>query len=264
LKKTYPKCAFEMRDKQDLFVKIFEDEAYNNRKMNNLTASLSSILQDFLVLEHLKKGSAPRQELLSEIYRERKLDRLSIQQLSGLQKSFDTKRDATTQRYYKQFKLYHELYFHPETRRMLWQESEDYNFLKSALNNLKLFNAHTRLRYLCEIKFRGAKTPKEFALNPKELKAIEELIHQHDAPLLEIYWLLYHILRQPDDNVFKAVTWMRSEKCWIFINLESRMICISVNPDTCLAHTLLISRYWLPNWGKPSGWKNLYTPERND
>lgn len=199
LKKQHPECSFTKEYKKELFAQIFGKEKYNIKKMNNLMASLSSILQDFLLLQHMKKGAA-RHKGLFEVYQERNLDKESMQQLRYLHNNFEQP-DATDLRYYEQFKLYHDLYFHPETRLVTWKEGEEYKYLETALQNLKLFYAHTRMHYLCEINFLGTPTT-EFELTPEEDKYFEELIDRHDAPLLEIHRLVYSIQREPDEEVY--------------------------------------------------------------
>lgn len=205
LKKTYPDCPFEVEDKQTLFIKIFEGEAYNTRKMNNLTASLSSILQDFLLLEHMKKGGAVRRQILSDIYKERQLSKLSIQQLSAQEKRIREQPKPFTFRYYEALKLYHELYFHFETKRTKSRKGQDYEYLKAALTNLRLFYTHLWLRFICEMNFREGSSTEEFKLKEEEEGYIERLIHQYDVPLLEIYLLLYKILRQADDDAYERL-----------------------------------------------------------
>jgi len=204
LKKTHPECPFETKNKQELFVKIFDGEAYNTRKMNNLTASLSSILQDFLLLKHLKKGTTVRHKALSEVYKKRKLSKRSMQQLLGLEKKFQEQPSPDTFRYYEELKLYHELYFHFETKRTKSRRGQDYGYLKEALKNLRLFHTHLWLRYICEMNFRESNT-KEFELTKEENDHIENLIHKYHAPLLEIYLLLYKVLRQADGNTYKRL-----------------------------------------------------------
>jgi len=201
LKKKHPECPFTKAYKKELFAQIFDKEEYNIRKMNNLMASLSSILQDFLLLQHMKKGSIARHKGLFETYQERKLNKESMQQLWYLHNNFEQKPDATALRYYEQFKLYHGLYFHPETKLVTWKEGEEYKYLEAALQNLKLFYAHTRMHYLCEINFLGTPTT-EFELTPEDDKYFEELIDHHDAPLLEIHRLVYSIQQKPDKEVY--------------------------------------------------------------
>jgi len=201
LKKKHPKCSFTKEYKEELFVKIFGKEEYSIKKMNNLMASLSSILQDFLLLQHMKNGSIARHKGLFEAYQERNLNKESMQQLRYLHNNFEQQPDATALRYYEQFKLYHDLYFHPDTRLVTWKVGEEHKYLEGALQNLKLFYAHTRMHYLCEINFLGAPTA-EFELTPEDDKYFEELIDRHDAPLLEIHRLFYRIQQKPDEEVY--------------------------------------------------------------
>jgi len=205
LKKRHPECLFTDEDKRKLFAQIFDTEKYSLKKMNNLMASLSSILQDFVLLQYMKRGTIERRKGLYEAYHKRKLNRYSFQQLRYLQKDFEQQPDTTAFRYYEQFRLHHELYFHSETQLIEWQEAEDYNYLKSALYNLKLFYVHFQLNYFCEIKFRGDITPIEFELTPEELKAFEKIILHNDAPLTEIYWLLSRILQKHDDEIYQQL-----------------------------------------------------------
>lgn len=204
LKKTYPECSFTDEKKEKLFVQIFDEEAYSSKKMNNLTASLSSILQDFLLLQSMKKGTPAREQALYGVYLKRKLNKLSHQRLMGIKKTFDAPISNTFE-YYKSLKLYHELYFHPMTDRVMAKEKEDYDYLKKAWQNLDLFYAHLRLRYLCEMIFRLDPFKKNYNLNLEEMNAIKHLIAHHHAPLLEIYFLLYTILRKSNKPLYRSL-----------------------------------------------------------
>jgi len=193
LKKAYPECIFTDEDKQKLFVQIFDNKVYNLKKMNNLMASLSSILQDFLLLQNMKHGTTARRRGLFEVYRDRKLNKSSRQQLVSIKKDFEELGDKDTVGYYEVFRVNHDLYFHPQTKRVKWKEKEDYDYLEAAQENLDLFYAHQRLHHLCEMIFRG-NSGKTSKLTPEEEHSIAQLVEHHDAPLLEIYQLLYAVL----------------------------------------------------------------------
>jgi len=201
LKKTHPNCPFMDEDKQQLFTEIFDSEAYNLRKMNNLMASLSSILQDFMLLQNMKKDTHARTKGLFDVYKTRKLDKLSLQQLSKLQKNFDTSPPVTAFEYYEGFKIYDELYFHPSIKLIHWKEGEDYEYLKKAQSQLRLFYAHVRMRYVCEMVFRETTPTEAFQLMPDEQREIQRLAAD-DAPLLKIYNLLYILLQKPDIDIY--------------------------------------------------------------
>ena len=205
LKSTHPECPFTEEGKQKLFAQIFEGEPYKVKKMNNLLSSLSSILQDFVLLQYMKRGTIERRKGLFEAYSKRKLNRYSLQQLRYLQKDFEQQPDATAFRYYEQFKLYYELYFHPETKRVQWGEGLDYVYFGEAWENLNLFYAHMRLRHICEMNFRSKTFVKGFELTEQEYENIHQLVDKHDAPLLEIYSLLYSIQQQPDKQLYKRL-----------------------------------------------------------
>jgi len=211
--KAHSECSLTKGEKEKFFSKAYGSESYDNKKMNNLTASLSSILQDFLLLQTMKKDTPARMKGLLEVYKVRKLDKLSKQQLVKLKKDFAKQPDATAFAYFEGSKIYDDLYFHPSTKIIKWQKGEDYVYLKTALDQLRLFYAHVRMRYFLEIIFRGNEVADGFELIPDEQKTIKQLIAVYDAPLLKIYDLLYTILQQPDpatydmlrDYVFKYI-----------------------------------------------------------
>ena len=205
LKKRHPECLFTDEDKQKLFTQIFSSEPYKLKKMNNLMASLSSILQDFLLLQHMKKGTITRHQSLFEIYQKRKLDKLSMQQLSILKNDFAAQTTASATSCFEGFKIHDNLYFHPLTQIIKWQKAKDYVYLKTALDQLRLFYAHMRMRYSLEIIFRGNEITDGFELTPDEQQTIKELITTHNVPLLKIYDLLYTLLKQPNAATYTAL-----------------------------------------------------------
>ncbi len=205
LKKEHPECLFRDEDKEKLFTQIFDNETYKLKKMNNLMASLSSILQDFLLLQNQKHGTTARKKGLFEVYKRRKLDKLSHQQLRGIRKAFEKHPDADTFRHYESLKVHHELYFHTLTKRIRWKEKEDYDYFEAAQQDLDLFYAHLSLHYICEMNFRLLKSAEKRVLNPHEEEKIEALIHLHQPPLLNIYWLLYTIIKQADKKIYSRL-----------------------------------------------------------
>lgn len=200
LKITHPKCQFEQEDKEYLFSKIFSKEPYSNKKMNNLTAALSSILQDFLLLQRNKSGSFVRDFNLFRVYHDRKLDSLSEKQLLKLQKTINTRNGDTMVDHYHQLRIHHELYFHSNTSRLKGKQGEGY--LNTTFEYLNLFYVQARLRYLCEMNFRGDILASVDKSERDELSKLEEFVSLKKTPLLEIYALLYKIQIVPDVDIY--------------------------------------------------------------
>lgn len=206
LKKSHPGCPFTEEDKKDLFKKIFKENQYKSQKMNNLIASLSAILQDFLILENTKNNAPMRKKTLYEVYRMRNLDKLSIQPLSGFQRHLEEHHKPVPFEFYEAFKTYHELYLHPETKRAQWQEKgEDYVYINKAWEHLELFFMHLKLSYICEMNFRKTPLLNGLELNDYDQKRIRHLVDTHDAPLLEIYGLMYTIQTQENADIYERV-----------------------------------------------------------
>lgn len=200
LKITHPECQFEQEDKEYLFSKIFSKEPYSNRKMNNLTAALSSILQDFLLLQRNKSGTFVRDFSLYHVYRDRKLNSLSEKQLLKLQKTINARKGDTMVDHYYQLRIHHELYFHPNTSRLKGKQAQDY--LNTTFKYLDLFYVQARLLHLCEMNFRENLAVANKSLEKDKIGKLKALIPIDKTPLLDIYMLLYQIQIEPDSKMY--------------------------------------------------------------
>jgi len=200
LKTTHPECPFEREDKDYLFSKLFPKEPYNNRKINNLMAALSSILQDFLLVQHNRTGTLERDFNLYDIYKDKKLNNLSEKQLLKLQKTLDGNEEDNMMYYYRRFKLYHELYFHPNTSRVKGEKAQ--NYLDAVFGYLDLFYVQTRLLHLCEMNFRSDVLAYTDKAKRDEAGKLMKLIAPQKTPLLNIYILLYEIQIMPNNDKY--------------------------------------------------------------
>lgn len=200
LKKTHPECPFEQTDKEQLFGQLFKREVYNIKKMNNLTAALSSILQDFLLLQQNKSGTFERDFNLFKIYSSKRLNNLSEKKLFKLQKTLNARDEHSIPHYYHQLTLNHELYFHPNTLKANVKQAESY--LDKVFHNLDSFYAHVRLRLLCERNFRSKVVATTTKYKIDEISKLEQFISFKSSPLLKIYGLLYRIQSSPDKALY--------------------------------------------------------------
>lgn len=200
LKKTHPECPFEQRDKERLFGQLFKHETYNIKKMNNLTAALSRILQDFLLIQQNKSGTFLRDFNLFKIYSNRRLNDLSEKKLLTLKKALNNPDEYNMAYYYEQLRIHHELYFHPNTLKLKGEQGQEY--LDIVFYNLDLFYAHARLSHLCEMNFRGKVLGSTATSERDEISKLAELVSFEDSLLLEIYALLYRIQSSPNKELY--------------------------------------------------------------
>ncbi len=197
LKKTHPECSFEQADKERLFGQFFKHEPYNIKKMNNLTAALSRILQDFLLIQQNKSGTFVRDFNLFNVYSGRRLNDLSEKKLLALKKVLNHRAEHSMAYYYHQLRVHHELYFHPNTLKQInIKQGEIY--LDEIFHNLDLFYVHARLHHLCEQNFRSKVVATTTKYETDKISKLEQFISLKSTPLLEIYKLLYRIQISPD------------------------------------------------------------------
>jgi len=78
IKKHYPEFKSEDSIMESVFDKLFAETAYNDKKLKNLTSDLTKLAEQFLVHNSLKSNETEFQRILTNVYREKKSDKLFL------------------------------------------------------------------------------------------------------------------------------------------------------------------------------------------
>ncbi len=184
--------------KKDLILsKVFDKNTLDsncqpdaNRQLNNALLELRNKLDDFLILNIIKKEEN-RKLLLLEIYRERRLADLFSQQLHYLKE----KTTVTFLDFWRKIPVPYKSYYN-DIKSSTSKNIDDFNYTLQAIEHLKLM---TQLKFTCEALSReliGIKDDVRFDLP-------ESMLHQEfDHPVLATYKKYYYLLASPNEEEF--------------------------------------------------------------
>lgn len=86
LKNSYPHFASPELERRVIYSKLFKDSPFNERRLKNLTASLTHMAEDFLLHNYLYAGSAEKNLKLAEIFYKRGSEKLFQSALNHVEK----------------------------------------------------------------------------------------------------------------------------------------------------------------------------------
>ncbi len=199
-------------DKERAYNQIFPGELYNYRKITDALSDLFLLANQFLLQEKVKTTSWLQQQLLLDIYREKKLQPWVNKTLELLEQQLATdQEDEGLHRkfYYRQLFYDQQLYFNRGGSKV--RISSD--FLTDGLANLEAFRMFWQLQYYLELEMRRnilnekADLPKLKAL----LDEVGQLSHA-TYPIHHIYRQLFLLMREENDDYDSLIKMMAKEK----------------------------------------------------
>lgn len=90
LKKHHPDFSSDKLDKENIFSSLFPDEAFNEKKLKNITSDFTGMAEQFLVNEALALNEELFDETLARVYKDKKNDKLFLRTLNSLEKKIST------------------------------------------------------------------------------------------------------------------------------------------------------------------------------
>lgn len=151
LKKYYPVFEHKKLDRDYVTAQLFpewKNSAY--KRLSYVMSALSDLLEDFFVQKELEADRVERQQFLIKAYKKRKGDWFFNQGVETLNKSLDKTSAYGANYYLHKYRLNHEIYTHPATKRIeIGIES-----FKQAIDNLDIFYFAKKFLYVSEVYFR--------------------------------------------------------------------------------------------------------------
>lgn len=86
IKKSYPRYLSKEIIKENLYKKLFGSEEFNERKLKNLTASLTFLAEQFLIYSSLSTNETENELILAEQYLKRGNEKLFLSTLRSVEK----------------------------------------------------------------------------------------------------------------------------------------------------------------------------------
>jgi hypothetical protein len=84
IKKHFPDFSSDELDKEKAYRIIFPAEAFNEKKLKNLSSDLTRLAEQFLAHEHLRSDEALFEESLAAAYKDKKSEKLFLKTLNSL------------------------------------------------------------------------------------------------------------------------------------------------------------------------------------
>jgi len=195
-------------DREKVFVEIFSEEIYSDKKFRKLNTDCLSLFEEFLAVENYSnKKLAKTNHLLSEL-RERRLEKLYNSILSKSRRYSEQSFSKTSEFYYQQYSLQKNIFsLTSEFERKAKSKDKLSNFNVPEISyNLDLFYIIEKLRYMCKIlSWQSVRNQKV------QINFIDEIVQivENSALLrnrvVEIYYQIYmtHVNEEDPKHYFK-------------------------------------------------------------
>lgn len=199
--------------KRRVYKRLFVDKPYNSKEINNYMSDISLMIEEFMILLHLKKHKGKREEFLFEVSIERKMSKHIFMTLAKKKKYLETQPERSFWYNYELFKLHYYAYFRPEVPKNKGLAHE--KTLQGLINTLQDFYIIGLLRITCEkiTLARTGKYPYPTALI-KHIKIYLKTYVSDNIPF-QLYKTLLFFLETPNDDDFENI------KTRVFKNISS-------------------------------------------
>lgn len=105
LKKHHPEFNSEKLEKENVFSSLFPGEAFNEKKLKNITSDFTGMAEQFLVNEALALNEELFDETLATVYKDKKSDKLFLRTLNSLEKKLSGRKFQSDKCYTEEERL---------------------------------------------------------------------------------------------------------------------------------------------------------------
>lgn len=181
LRPLHPNFNASLQGQQNVFKKLFPEEAYNESKLQWHFTKLTKVIEELLL--YLAQENAPlkRQKRLTEIYRQRNIVPLFFRGTKKLLANLKTTTMPSAELHLQKYQVSNSQYFHPFHNKYDLKDTT----LLQTIQNLDCFFALEKLRLTIALKSR------EQVLQEKHtyyfLEAIKKAPFAKNHPLLQLY-----------------------------------------------------------------------------
>lgn len=105
LKKHHPEFTSDKLDKEKVFSSLFPGEAFNEKKLKNITSDFTGMAEQFLVNEALALNDELFDETLASVYKDKKSDKLFLRTLNSLEKKLSGRKFQSDKCYTEEERL---------------------------------------------------------------------------------------------------------------------------------------------------------------
>ncbi len=194
----YPDFEIEKALKIRAAKVIYGDEKQTKRITDRL-AELSKVMQDFLMLEQLKKDDTAQAFLMLDVLKSKGLTNYTGLQMNHIERVLNRQNQRNMTYYYRQFRLAHERYYTDDTAN---KKVKSKVYLEQTLTSLDEFYCLAQLRHICEAYNRERVYNEDFNIDTKKLATLKEQAKQLDTPLADIYCLTIDLTVMANNDVY--------------------------------------------------------------
>ncbi len=249
IKKFHPEFNSEEMERENIYSKLFPGEEFNERKLKNLTASLTSLAEQFLIHNTVKSQETDNKILLAGQYLERGNEKLFLSTLKAAESDLSPENSIGTDSFDKEkriLRLKEKFYLHKNK----FNDSvpcrlshAEYSIVSFYIYYFKRLKDTIILPLFYNIPFNNSPiTAIEASIDfEKNIKLLKE----ENYPLLwliEIYYniykaLLHHKWPESEDYyrkykslfLYNIEKFSRAEKCYIFDAMAT--YCVMRDPE---------------------------------
>lgn len=195
--KFYPEFAANELEKEEVFVKLFPNQKYDEPKMRYMMSDLTLLLEEYISVNYFMEDDFYKKFFLIKSFNERKLDKFFNQNLEDINVFNQKKTFRDSEFYFNQYLIEEVSYEFTSERR---NRSFDIS-LQEVVDNLEFNYLAKSLKYYCEMVNRSNILSVKYNLN-----FFDELIQYllkgdfNDKPAIKIYLSIYQTLSGSDNQ----------------------------------------------------------------
>ncbi len=201
----HPKYDSPKLEKEQAVKTIFgisDIKVKDKKNLSNTLSDLYTYLEEFLMWKQSKERSFDRSWAMLKVFRNRRLDKLYVQQIEQQLKILNAK--STPQDMWlnlKKMQLQHKAYF----SNLKDKVKLDPNSLKASMLHLDKFFSEAKLRYSAELSSRAEQLKEDYNVNfyDEIIKWVKENLSS-DVVYRQALFQSIDLLKQPDDQLYFA------------------------------------------------------------
>ena len=243
IRKYYPELDSPKLAKEDVFKKLWPKKSYADRQLRLLMFRLSGLVEEFMVVQQLKRRTVAYDKLLVEALGERDLYEYFVKHTNELyaKTEAETYRDET---YHGQlWQLQQDFLSHPQTNKFEITAA----FYQEAMKNLDLYYATTKLRFGSEMINRESilgENHEIFLLEEIAFLIQNKPAYQY-SEALKIYYDALSLMRdKADEVVFKRLEERFLQNRLLFRKADQVYILKFLINATIYLNTNVNNKYW--------------------
>ena len=140
--------SFINQFKRRIYKKLFPNKSYNSKEINNYMSDISLLIEEFMIILHLRKHKVKKEEFLFDVSLDRKMSKHIFMTLERKKRYLENQPERSFWYAYEKFKINYYSYFRPEVAK------EKGTFYKTTLSevetSLKEFFMGALLKVVCE------------------------------------------------------------------------------------------------------------------